>query len=154
MVTDKLTTLYLDWKLCLKRISYLKQKLSFMEDACTPCSCSSSSLPSSASALTGLLLSVSSLLLRRPAAFLSSLRFTDPQIWRNWWKKIMRKSDIVAFSHRGPVLHTNVHEAQRWGASLFAVLWWHRLYTKSDVAVSDLHLFILSVFPPWTSISI
>lgn len=66
----------------------------------------------------------------------------------------MRKSDIIAFPLRAPVLHTDVREAQRWGASLFAVLWWHRLYTESDVAVSDLHLFILSVFPPWTSISI
>lgn len=90
-------------------------------------------LPSSAPALTGLLLSVSSLLLVRPAAFPLLPQVHRPADLEKLVKEIMRKNVIIAFPLRAPV----------WDVSLFAVCWQHRLYKKSDVAVSDFHLSCL-----------
>lgn len=102
-------------------------------------------LPSFAPALTGFLFSASSLLLLRPAAFSLLPQVPRPADLEESVKEMMRKNDIIAFPLRASVLHSTVCEAQRWDASLLAVLWQHRLYKESGVAVSDLHVCFVFV---------
>lgn len=138
-----LTTLHLDWRLYLKRISYFNQKIRAshkihaLTDPAVP-----RPLLSYAPGHTGLLPSVSLLLLPRPAAFLSlpSCRSGGIGDEGRYWEK----NYTVALPLRAPVLYTNVCKVHRDGMHHCLVLpLQHMLYKKSEAVVSGLNLFTL-----------
>lgn len=95
--------LHVDWKLCLKHISYLKQKLWASWKMCAlPAPAVPHPLPSPAPALTGFLLSVSSLLLPRPAAFPLLPQVHGPADLEELVKEIMRKKWYYSIVPQGP----------------------------------------------------